>query len=341
VTSLADRYDAFERHRRGGRDAEARAAFLALAGLDEVSAEAVVGAAHPPTAPMIRYDVPRAVDVVALQQGARDVAKFEDLTLRTARSLEGALARDGLRSVAVGPYARRMDVALSTDAGLADRYTLIAGRGSRAHLVAEAERDRSAEGTRRAGLALGYPPCCVERFVALERTEEALRDGVNEATLRAFVDTGAPPWELNPLSSHALIGFMPCAAACPAALAFARRVYGALGRLRNDVAATVRATLARPVLFVRFPMFWVLDDARLDARKRLRYSRAVAHDDGSLAALGAWRDALLGDAVHRADAVSLDDRAVTLTREGSPVAAWGLRAPRVPRLVVFTGGDGP
>jgi hypothetical protein len=234
-----------------------------------------------------------------------------------------------------------MDVALSTDAGLADRYTLIAGRGSRAHLVAEAERDRSAEGTRRAGLALGYPPCCVERFVALERTEEALRDGVNEATLRAFVDTGAPPWELNPLSSHALIGFMPCAAACPAALAFARRVYGALGRLRNDVAATVRATLARPVLFVRFPMFWVLDDARLDARKRLRYSRAVAHDDGSLAALGAWRDALLGDAVHRADAVSLDDRAVTLTREGSPVAAWGLRAPRVPRLVVFTGGDGP
>ena len=219
---------------------------------------------------------------------------------------------------------------------MSDLLDALGGAGR--DLVAEAERDRSAEGTRRAGLALGYPPCCVERFVAVERSAEALRDGVNEASLRAFVDTGAPPWELNPLSSHALIGFMPCEASCPAALAFARRVYAALTR-HGGVAETVRATLARPVLFVRFPMFWVLDDARLDARKRLRYGRAVAHDDGSLPALGAWRDALLGDAVHHADAVSLDDRAVTLTREGSPVAAWGLRAPRVPRLVVFTGGD--
>jgi len=37
--------------------------------------------------------------------------------------------------------------------------------------------------------------------------------------------------------------------------------------------------------------------------------------------------------------VSLDDRSVTLTRAGSPVATWGLRAPCVPRIVLFTGHD--
>jgi hypothetical protein len=335
VTDLARRYDAFEALRREGRRADAARALLDLCGL-EGAADLDLDAPRPPSATMIRYDAPRAVDVVALTRGARDVAKFEDLALPAATKLSRALEARGLRTKTVGPYARRMDVALSTDGARADRYTVVASRGDRLDAVLDAERTRSAEGTRRAGLALGYPPCCVARFVEVERSPEAARDGVNEASLRAFLDAGPVRWALNPLSTHALVGFMPCRGDCPAALSFANTIWEALSSESPAAAETVRATLSRPILFVRLPLFWVLDGARPDPDGTLRYARAVAHDDPSLPALSQWRDALLGGAIHRADGVSLDDRALTLYQGADPLARWELTAPKVPRLVTFT-----
>lgn len=335
METLAARYDAFyEALRR--KDAEgARRRFLALAGVREAKAWTVSGAL---AAPLIRYEVPRAIDLAALRAGARDVAKFEDLPLKTARGLREKLQRAGFQTLTVGPYTRRMDVTLSVDDATAEsarseRYTVIASRGDEARAVAEAERDRTPDGTLRAGLALGYPRCCVERFVAVEQSPEAARDGVNEASLRAFLDTGTPPWELNPLSDLSPVGFMPCGANCPGALAFAR---GVLAALERDAYDRARAVLSRPVVFMRYTMFWALDGAAVRDGS-VRYTRAVAQDDPSLGELARWRDEHFGEALAAGDTVAIEEGVLRVTREGQTVAAWELTEPVGPRVVSWAG----
>jgi hypothetical protein len=234
-----------------------------------------------------------------------------------------------------------MDVALSVDdapaeSAVTERYTVIASRGNEAVYVADAERDRTPEGTRRAGLALGYPRCCVKRFMAVEQGLEAARDGVNEASLRAFLDTGAPPWELNPLSDLSPVGFRPCRASCPAALAFARKVLAALERADPEAHARTRTVLSRPVLFVRYTLFWALDGAA-SRDGSVRYTRAVAQDDPSLGELARWRDAYFGEALAAGDTVAIEGGVMRVTRAGEPVAAWELTEPVTPRVVSWAG----
>ena len=343
IETLAGRYDAFYEALRHNRHADAREAFGSIAGVeangDPTDART---ASRALSAPLIRYDVPRAIDLVALRERARDAAKFEDLTLATTRGLVEKLQRWGLHTLTVGPYTRRMDVTLSVedaprDAALAGRYTVFAGRGDEAIRVSNAEHRRTPEGTREAGLRLGYPRCCVARFVAVEKSAEAARDGVNEAALRAFLDTGAPPWELNPLSDLSPVGFMPCRAACPEALAFARRLLATLERVDPEAHARTRTVLSRPVLFVRYTMFWALDGAA-EREGAVRYTRAVAQDDPTLGELARWRDAHLGDALAEGDRVAAGERSVEVTREGATVATWRLTKPVVPRLVAWASG---
>lgn len=338
---LAARYDAFYEALRRADDDGARRHFLSIAGVRDATARSAPGAPRALAAPLIRYEVPRAIDLVALRARARDVAKFEDLPLKTARGLVEKLQREGLYTLTVGPYTRRMDVALSVDdapaeSAVTERYTVIASRGNEAVYVADAERDRTPEGTRRAGLALGYPRCCVKRFMAVEQGLEAARDGVNEASLRAFLDTGAPPWELNPLSDLSPVGFMPCRASCPAALAFARKVLAALERADPEAHARTRTVLSRPVLFVRYTLFWALAGAA-SRDGSVRYTRAVAQDDPSLGELARWRDAYFGEALAAGDTVAIEGGVMRVTRAGEPVAAWELTEPVTPRVVSWAG----
>lgn len=338
METLAARYDAFYEALRRKDDDVARRHFLALAGVREARARAVSGAL---AAPLIRYEVPRAIDLVALRAGARHVAKFEDLPLKTARGLREKLQREGFQTLTVGPYTRRMDVTLSVDeaptqSALTERYTVIASRGNEARDVANAERGRTPDGTLRAGLALGYPRCCVERFVTVEQSPEAARDGVNEASLRAFLDTGTPPWELNPLSDLSPIGFMPCRANCPGALVFAR---GVLAALERDAYDRTRAVLSRPVVFIRYTMFWALDGATVHERA-VGYTRAVAQDEPSLGELARWRDVYFGEALAVGDTVAIEDGVMRVVRVGEPVAAWELTEPVAPRVVSWA-GSGP
>ena len=219
MMQLAARYDRLRVAHARGAGAGCVRAFHDVAGI--VDGPAALEGGGPPGVAWMRYDRPRRVDLLALRAGARAVAKFEDLDRGTALALDRRLRAEGFRTARVGPYGRRFDVALSTPEATVDRHLVVASRGAEAEAVVEAERDRSAEGARRVGLLLGYPPCCVERFLALERSPEAERDGVNEAALRALLDGPPVHWSLHPLCAESPVGFVPCSGRCPRALAFA------------------------------------------------------------------------------------------------------------------------
>jgi hypothetical protein len=204
----------------------------------------------PPRVPMLRYDVPRRIDLLALRRGARAVAKFEDLSGERAGALQRSLPE--FETVLVGPYGKRFDIVEDQRAG--QLYTVIAGRGTIASEVAEAERDRSEQGTRRAGQLLGYPSCCIEMFVEVSRDAS---EGINEAAIRAFA-RGPIPWQLNPLSTDSPIGFMPCSPSCRAARDFAERILNVV-----DDRAVLERTLRRPILFFRYAAFFVIEGDRL------------------------------------------------------------------------------
>lgn len=331
METLAARYDRLrEASARGDAAAVARA-FRKVAGIAE-GPERVPGPAPEPVRWM-RQDRPSRVDRIALKRGARAVAKFEDLDLATAVALERRLRAEGLRVARVASYARRFDVSLTAPGGVASRYLVAASRGGEAEALFEAERDRSPEGTRRVGALLGYPPCCVERFVALERSPEAGRDGVNEAGLRALLDGGPVHWSLHPLCAEALVGFLPCGGRCPRALAFARRVFEAVAREDPAGARVLRGKLLRPMLVLRVALFWVFDGA-VEGRARgarLRYGRVLAHDDPTMPWLRAAGEASVGAALAAGDEATLDEGALEVRRAGAPVARWALASPMVPR----------
>lgn len=328
---LADRYDDLRRAFERGDEARASATFHAIVGLEPTS-DPLPSVAPPSRTALLRHDQPRAIDLKALREGARDIAKFEDLAYDAAVRLERRLRAEGFTAVHSEPYARRYDVGL-TVGGVSSsaRYDVVVSRGDLAHRFIEAERDRSAAGTRRAGALLGYPPCCVERFIEIERTSEAQREGVNETALRAFVDSAdAIPWELNPLSQHAPVGFSACSARCPAALAFARRL---LAVLSDDERAVVHRVLMRPLLLLRLPLLYAFDGPVLPDGS-VRYERVVVHDHGFHAALQAWAARTIGVALTAGSEFRLDD--ATLVVVGAERSwHWRLLTPRVPRLLRF------
>jgi hypothetical protein len=338
--SLAQRYDALYRAHARGDVLAAHAAFLALVGLSPRRGVEVLPTAAPPArAPVLDYTRPRRVDLLALQHGGRDVAKFEDLTAGAAAALGARLQAAGLRVVRAGPYTRRFDAAVATDGG-GGLYSVIASRGAEAEAVARAEQDRGPEGTLRAGLALGYPRCCVERFVAVSQGDEARDDGVNEAVLRAFVGGGDVPWRLNPLSQDALVNFMPCAPGCAPARAFADRVLAAVVRADPGAEAHLRRVLSRPVLFFRYAVFYALDGATVEgtAGRGARYARAVPYGVGPVTPLDLWQHDELGVPLAGGDAVTLDAQALTVWAGPRALARWAVADGNVPRLLVF--GDG-
>ncbi|MCL2447442.1 MAG: DUF483 domain-containing protein [Polyangiaceae bacterium] len=332
--ALISLYERVAERTRAGDARGAREAFFRSTGI-RPSHPAADASDRLPSAPFLRYSVPRRVDRLALASGARDVAKFEDMTGEASRHLEAELRALGLTCVVVGPYEKRFDAVVTSAGASEPLFAVIASRGDGARRVADAERDRTPEGTRQAGLALGYPPCCVEHFVRVEQSARARLEGINEAAIRSIAHVEDElPWELHPMSTHSPVGFTPCSARCPGALAFARRVLGGVRQLDPEGYRVVRRVLARPVLIFRYPIFYVLDGAVREGR-RVRYARAVAHDDERLrtSALVSWRRAEIDPLVARADSIELRDEALELRREENLVARWELEVPRVPLLL--------
>ena len=110
------------------------------------------------------------------------------------------------------------------------------------------------------GRGLGFPPCCIEAFVAkVARGVTVLADGSEAAedfvAATAFAEAARlrharlNVWPLDgasPLLSH-----VPCAADCQGSLDYATRVFGALHRATPSWAAGLRASLLRPVAIER------------------------------------------------------------------------------------------
>jgi DNA repair photolyase len=336
------RYDELYAASAAGDARRAHAAFLRVAGL--APRRTAVAVPHEPRSPRtisaLRYDDPREVDLVALERGARPAIKLEDLDAGRAEAVEARLRARGFATVRGARYRKRFDVPEAYDAGTArDLVNVYAARAAAAAAaVAAAERDRTPDGTRRAGLALGYPPCCVERFVALERDPARDEMGLNESALRMLAGDGerAIAWELNPLSSCSPIGFFPCHGGCEAALACARRVLTALREADPAAQERARAALLRPVLFFRYPLFWVLDGAEPTALG-VRYREALANDDGTPTppALRVWAWDEVGSVLAAGDVVRLVAGSLEVLASGRPLARWALTTPRVPRLLRF------
>jgi hypothetical protein len=334
AAKLAALYDEVACASARGDVRAAHAAFLAIVGLGP-RREATAVPTEPPanTVGMLRYGHPKRIDILALLGGARRVAKFDDLPLAAAEAFERRLRAKGLRTVRVGPYAKRFDVAVSGGAG-DGLWAVLASWGREAEEVAEAERVRTPEGTRRAGLALGYPPCCVEHFVAVERTPEAEDEGINEAAIRSIGgDHNAIPWEMNPLSWMSPLGFTPCRWDCPEALAFARRVLEAARARDPAAAALIRRALERPILFFRQPIFYVLEGERSPGG--VRYAQALPNEPHAGADLAAWQAWELGSALNAGDEVRLAPERLEVRREGAVTARWTVVDPRVPMVLRF------
>lgn len=334
---LSTLYDRLYAASARGDARDAHLAFLEITGLEPRRDVSDVPTALPPrTVSVVRYDEPRRIDFVALERGARSAAKVEDLDAQAADAVEARLRDAGLEVVRSAPYRKRFDVPESDDLGGADLYNLYVSRGGQAREIALAERDRTPDGTRRAGLALGYPPCCVEHFVSLERSRATYDAGLNEVALRAFTGDGVVPWELNPLSTLAPVCFTPCRAACPAALAVARGILAALRDADPAAYDAARDALRRPVLFFRFSLFWVLSGADVDGAT-VRYRDALANDDHTHAptALAAWAWDEIGSPLAQGHELSLDGDALEVRAGGQTVARWGMPSPPVARLLRF------
>lgn len=343
MTPLSTLYDRVSIASARGDARAAHEAFLAIVGLRPRRDVAAVPTALPArTIAMRRYDEPRRIDLVALRAGARPVAKFEDLAEPASVRLAVKLRAEGFTVVRVGPYTKRFDVSVADDAGAAAQqalYTVIASHGAEAPAVAEAERDRSAEGTRRAGLLLGYPPCCVESFVAVQSSRVAELEGINEAAVRSTAGLDAEiPWQMNTLSQLSPVGFTPCSAACPQALEFARRLLVALGRADPVGLAVVERVLRRPALFFRYPLFYVLDGTPVPGPARIaHYTTALPNDEGTglPASLRAWQEDEIGRVLSQGDEVELTASALLVHRNGREIARWDLADARVPMLLRF------
>lgn len=326
-----------------GDAASAHAAFLTLVGLGSRRSIREVPTVLPDRAvPMLRYFRPRLVDKYALLEGTRRVAKFEDLTAPAADAFQAELQGRGLRTVRTGPYAKRFDVTVAGAIGAGQLFNVIASHGNEADVVAEAERDRTPAGTRRAGLALGYPPCCVEHFVETEGSPRAVREGVNEAAIRSPRGQGQDaPWELNLLSSMTPVGFVPCSTTCPEAMSFAWRVLEAVREADPAGRALVETVLRRPILFFRYPVFYVFDGVAVDRRgvRGVRYRTVAPNDDGtgSGPALHAFAHDEIGAVLEQGDEVTLGNHALEIRQQGNVLAHWDIADPDVPMLMRFTG----
>ncbi len=178
---------------------------------------------------------PFDAELAGLRLGLRRLVKREAFDDDAEAADRAWLAAAGVATIRVGPIdpdGRRVLLGALDPRAVTDEL-----RDAEARL----RRSDDADAARTLGAALGYPPCCVDRFVAGARDDRSL------IAARA-ADPDAPPaspliqWLNQPL---ALISHVPCGLTCAPTIAVAAALLDALDRGTPGFAARWTALAAR------------------------------------------------------------------------------------------------
>jgi hypothetical protein len=185
------------------------------------------------------------------------------------------------------------------------------------------------------GAMLGYPPCCVEAFAALEdrSNNSAIRYA---AHTRTVAQGGRFEPVLNNLFAHVLPWF-PCGYGCAPSAEAARAVLDLFAREDPEGAAALQKRLQRSVFYVDHARLVAFEGGRVEGDV-LRYTRAlggVAHAEGDGRAVSTRFEAALGSALSQGDGVRLGDGRLEVFAGSTVVASLDRGAPWLGRLFLF------
>lgn len=182
------------------------------------------------------------------------------------------------------------------------------------------------------GEILGYPPCCVRAFEALDdrSNNTALRYA---ALARTVAEKKGFAWELNNLFAHVLPSF-PCTYGCERAVAQARAVLAMFARRDPQGAERLRARLARPVLYVDHARLVGLAGARRGGAA-VRYDTVVGGLSPEPGAVGARFERAVAGVFARGDGVVDEPAALRVLAGERAVFTLARVAPMLGRVFPF------
>jgi hypothetical protein len=183
------------------------------------------------------------------------------------------------------------------------------------------------------GAMLGYPPCCVAAFAALDdrSNNSAIRYAAHARTQR---ERFAP--ELNNLAAHVLPWF-PCSYGCVPSIAAARAVLDLFAARDPDGAAALRRRLTRSTLYVDHARALSLGGARLEGDV-LRYDAvygAGAPAEGDAAEVAARFEGALGAVLSLGDGLRVGDGRLEVFAAGRVALALDRGPPWLSRVFPF------
>lgn len=171
-----------------------------------------------------------------------------DLRVRTTRSGNGSPGADPPRIVT---WAAGDDAVL--DEAIADEHA-IGGRG-----------DAADSAVRRLGSRLGYPTCCIDRFVSLGARDDTTLASVLLPRLDGTAHDPLGTWLAGPL---ALVSHAPCSLDCAATRALAASLLAALDQDTPGFATAWRALATRMTAVDTSGRTWLLRTSPTEDRWR-------------------------------------------------------------------------
>lgn len=247
-------------------------------------------------------------------------------------------------------FVTRVDYALDHDPvrDVRRRVNTPAGEGTHADLFITRDEGSAARAReiyldprgpsahlREMGAMLGYPPCCVEAFAALEdrSNNSAIRYA---AHARTVAQGGRFEPVLNNLFAHVLPWF-PCGYGCAPSAEAARAVLDLFAREDPGGSEALQKRLRRNVFYVDHARLVAFEGGRVEGDV-LRYTRAlggVAHAEGDARSVAARFEAALGAALSLGDGVRLGDGRLEVFAGGRVAASLDRGAPWLGRLFLF------
>ncbi len=237
--------------------------------------KAVCAGGLPPARSSVVYDAGSTIEWIALLTGLKPGLRAW-IAAEQAAGLAAAARRRGFAVESV-PWARDGDPAVIVYVARTP-FAARALRDAEAPILPHGSphtRPPSFDAHRRLGEALGYPPCCVEAFVArLVRGAEVLPDCAHAHEDHvAAVDAASrsqaflPALNVFPLGAQhrGFLPYYPCRFDCVPSRDFAEHVHAAMQRTQPEVAARIDAVLALSVAVDRKGLRHALASAPADA----------------------------------------------------------------------------